>query len=180
MIAGKYYSPFENAVLSAGAAPGATNTIYLYPFRLALPVTVTKIVLKTGTGGAGSSVKSGIWANSPISARPIGAPLIADNTGQATTGSAAVIEVDTTDAFLPAGWYWGGTKYTGTLPTMVGFSGTGFNAGRDIGDDTSAIFSPLTGLSFADTYSNSMPTFTEGASFTDLHSAQCAAIAFKL
>ena len=122
-------------------------------------MTFTNGAIRVATGGAGSSVKVGIWANSTVSGRPVGAPVIADNTGAATTGTGQ-IAVTLAATTLQPGWYWIGSKFTGTLPSTVSGSGVlgwGFHQGGNVS---------ATQISFADTYSNNMPTLAEGASFT--------------
>ena len=82
---GRFYATWEGA---AGAAVvPAADTVYFYPFRISHVANVVQILLQVVTGGAGSSAKSAIYANSVISDRPVGAPLVADNVGQATATS---------------------------------------------------------------------------------------------
>jgi hypothetical protein len=73
------------------------------------------------TGGAGSAIKVGIRANDTTNGangnKPSGAPLIADNTGVATTANNTTLTLCTGGTLGP-GVYWMGVKATGTLPTM--------------------------------------------------------------
>jgi len=160
-VAGRTYSTFEGTP-SVSAIPAA-DTIYFYPFRLFVPVTFSAGQVRTGTGGAGSAVKCGIWANSPISARPLGAPLIVDNTGAATTGSSTSVVTALAGSLAP-GIYWAGTKATGTLPTVISVPSANNFCVWFTGSASSAL--AITGFSVADTYSSNMPTIAEGASFT--------------
>lgn len=161
-LAGLYYPTFRG--LRAALAVAAVDVIYLYPFRLYAAVTIKTLVLRVTTGGASSAAKQAIWANSVVSMRPLGAPLIADNTGVATTGSATNAEANTTDTFLGPGWYWAGSKYQATLPSMLAVQVSNGFCGAFMG----LLSIQSVGLSFADAYANNMPTFAEGASFTEV------------
>jgi hypothetical protein len=130
------------------------------------------------TGGAGSAIKVGIWANdTSLGAngnKPSGACLIADNTGVATTANNTTV-IPAFGGTLMPGFYWMGIKATGTLPTVycVNESEFGWLMGGDGG------LSALTniGYSIADTYSNNMPTLAAGAAFTDVTTAIIPAVA---
>lgn len=160
-----YPTYFQN-VNGAGAV-GAIDTIYLYPFFVFQNFTFTGLVTRISAAGTGSSAKAGIWANSPISNRPLGAPLAADNTGQATTTGPGQVNFSTGNFTLTAGMYWAGMKHTGTTPTLTSIAnnnpwGSGITGVANSGNTPMV----TTGFSFADTYSNSLPTFAEGATFT--------------
>lgn len=166
-LASKFYNTWFGRESGSSAIP-AIDVIYLYPFPLYAPMLVKTMVMRSITGGAGSSVKSGIWANSPVSNRPLGAPLVVDNTGQATTSSGVAITVTVSpNVTLGPGWYWFGSKTTGTQPAMTSQDGTVVTYPFFVGcsANTSVVNNAI---SFADTYSNSMPTLAEGASFTEL------------
>jgi hypothetical protein len=148
--------------LGVGAI-GAADTLYLYPFIILQPISFTGGKLFVTTGGASSACKSGIWANSLVSNRPVGAPLFADNTGVATTSSGVEANVAFGNGSLTPGFYWMGTKSKATLPTMLALIGNGI-MGYMMGAKTSAL---AYGLSIADTYTNNLATLAEGASFTE-------------
>lgn len=155
-LPGKTYVMYDSTTSST--AIQAIDTIYFYPFRVYAPLRVTAGAVRVDTGGAGSSVKGAVWANSPLSHRPVGIPLLVDNTGVATTGS-GLAALAMTGLLMP-GVYWFGIKSTGTLPTMRSTQAV-------IGLAPNTASTPaFISLSFADTYSNSMPTLAEGASFT--------------
>lgn len=174
-LTGRYYSTLPNQIGSA-AAPNAVNTLYLYPFQLFARVSITSLVIRVGTGGAGSSVKTGIWANNASTNKPVGAPLIVDNTGTATTSSNANVSISATGT-LAAGFYWAGAKFTGTLPTVSCVQAANQYMNWIMGYDTSGL---LIGnaLSMSDTYSNNMPTIASNQSFTQVGVAGVPAIAF--
>lgn len=163
------YSTYPDQV--ASAAINAVDTIYLYPFVLTSPITFTGGQLRINTGGAASAAKVGIWANGngPTN-RPLGAPLFADNTGVATT-SGPFNAVPLISGTLPAGIYWAGTKFTGTPPTVVVLANTSLYVASMVGLPGSALVSY--GISFADAYANSMPTFAEGATFSNVGVPTC-------
>lgn len=156
-------------MLSSSAAPAAIDTIYLFPFMLDFALSPVSLIVRVGTGGAGSSVKAGIWANNATTMRPTGVPLLANNTGAATTSSNASATLSVSGARLSAGVvYWAGSKYTGTLPTVVGVF---------LNDITTAVLCGLAlastaggstmGFSAPDTYSNNITaTDLTGATFT--------------
>lgn len=157
------YPMIEGPVTTA-AIPAA-DKLYLYPFILYSPITFTAGQMRVGTGGAGSSVKVGIWANSPVSNRPLGAPLFADNTGVATTSNSTNVAPALAGSLAP-GVYWSGAKFTGTLPQMVIIPGSNVIVARLAGYSGGSLI--LTGLSIDDAYSNDLPTIAEGATFTAL------------
>lgn len=160
-VTGQFYSTWFGPNTTSALA--AADVLYLYPFPIFAPVTLTTLFIRVSSGGAGSAVKMGIWGDSPISHRPLGAPLIADNTGAATTGT-GTITADITDTTLPEGWYWAGLKATGTMPTAWSLPGNNpffpFWAGSD-----SNVALVHSGLSIAATYSSDLPTLAESESF---------------
>lgn len=167
-LPGRYFPMWEggNAATTAFAA---VNIIYFYPFFLPFPFLVTTLAIRVITLGAGSSVKFAIWADSPVSHKPLGAPMITDNTGQdtSTTGEK---ETNVTDTLLPAGWYWGGSKCTGTPPICQGPAANTPGWAYWLPCDTVSVHFTA-GISLADTYSNNMPTIAEGQAFTTLITA---------
>lgn len=163
-VSGRPYSTFPG--YSAAAAVGAADTVYLYGFPVFHPVTIASLQMRIVTSGAGSSVKMGVWANSPVSNRPLGAPLIADNTGVATTSNNTTASADVTDTPLQPGWYWVGSKFTGTLPQPVCITSGSLWHAFQMGNAGAALV--VMGLSSSDTYSNNLPTFAEGASFSSV------------
>ncbi len=121
--------------------------------------------MRVAAGGAASSTKTAIWADSAVSHLPLGAPLYVDNTGVATTGAADVALAFGAGTLAP-GTYWFGSKYTGTLPTMIAATFllpgdwmflTGIAAATSVAN-------PF--ISVASAYANAMPTIAEGAAFT--------------
>lgn len=174
-LTGRYYSTVPNQIGSA-AAPNAVDTLYLYPFAVFAPVAITSLVLRTGTGGAGSSVKTGIWANNPATNKPSGAPLIVDNTGAATTSSNTNVSISASGSLQP-GFYWMGAKFTGTLPTVSCIQAANQYMSYLMGFDTSGLLI-ANAISMSDTFSNNMPTIATNQSFTVVGVGGVPAIAF--
>lgn len=169
-VASRWYSLINSNTTNAVVA--ATNTLYFFPFTIQSPVTIASMRMRVVTGGTTSAVKAGIWANSPISARPLGTPLYSDNTGVATTSSSTNITLAIAGVLNP-GIYWFGSKHTGTLPTMQAIGASGappVEMARLVGvEAASGTFPSLAfGWSIADTYSNDIAatSIAEGASFT--------------
>ena len=160
-IGTKQYTLWDGATQNAALA--AADTIYFYAWYNPRRITFASGALRVATGGAGSSCKVGIWANSTLHGRPVGAPIAADNTGFATTGTGQIAAAIA--GALEPGWYWIGVKCTGTPPSIVSTAGVLGGGAMPNGGNNSA-----TQISFADTYSNSMPTLAEGASFTPISS----------
>lgn len=158
-IAGRQYIllPFG----PSNAAPGAVDTIYFLPFILERPLTFTGARMRVVTGGAASSVKAAVWANSIVSNRPLGAPLFTDNTGVATTVSATTVPLVFGAGTLQPGIYWFGSKFTGTLPTMLATAST-IPFLSYLGGTTDMANSAM---SFANAYANDMPTLAESEVF---------------
>lgn len=176
-VSGTVLMPLAPIPSTGASAVPAVDKVYLYPFVLFESVLVKQLGGRVVTGGAASSAKQGIWANSLVSNRPLGAPLIAANTGQATTGSGTNISEDTTDAYLGPGWYWAGSKYTGTLPAMQSIAVAAGQFRYFMGSANG----PLdTGLSYDDAYANDMPTIAEGATFATVAASGVPLLSFSI
>lgn len=159
-IASQIY-PLHDGTLNVANAVAAVDVIYLFPFSVPRLLTFVSIKMRTQTAGAGSSVKTAIWADSPVSHRPLGAPLFVDDTGVTTQASATTVTTGMAAGVLnPNNLYWFGSKYTGTLPVMWSALGVAKLAWL------SGMATVGYNMSFADAYANAMPTFAEGASFT--------------
>lgn len=161
-IAGRSYCLWPGFPNQA-AAVAAVDVIYFHPFRIFKPVTFTAGWARVVTGGAASSAKSGIWDNSTVSMRPLGAPLFKDDTGVATATSATTVVLALGAGTLGPGFYWAGMKFTGTLPVMYNIGANDQTTNYLMG--TAGAVTNV-GLAFADAYANAMPTLAEGASFT--------------
>lgn len=163
-ISGRRY-PLVKAT-KAGTAIAAIDTIYFLPFMLAADMVLSKLSVRSTVGGAASSIKFGLWDNSPVSIRPLGAPLAVDNTGVASTGAGDLDSAALTVSLERDHLYWAGIKTTGTPASIHAV--VNLSAGElayMFGTKTNNVNNAF---SFADTYSNAMPTFVEGATFTDL------------
>ena len=156
-------------VTPTGAAVPAVDVIYLYPFQVFSRITIAALRIRVTSAGTGSSAKGAIWANSTVSMRPLGAPLLSDNTGVVTTSGNADAVLAATGSLNP-GIYWAGTKHTGTLPQTLSVPANNTWVGFIAGFAT-ASGAAQNAYSFADAYANALPTFAEGASFTSLSGA---------
>lgn len=164
-IASQIY-PLHDGPINVANAVAAVDVIYLFPFSVPRPLSFASIKMRVQTAGAGSSVKSAIWADSPVSHRPLGAALFVDDTGVTTQASGTTVTTGMAAGTLnPNRLYWFGSKYTGTLPVMwtaIGVAKLNWLSGMaTVGYNKS----------FADAYANAMPTFTEGASFPEATNA---------
>lgn len=159
------YSTFAGTPTLAVAS--AIDTLYFYPFLLQRRIVVTGGVVRTGTGGAGSSIKAGIWANNDAGTtnRPVGAPLLVDNTGASTASSTANVALAMSGTLQP-GLYWVGVKLTGTLPTTLGVGSNNQTLAQLAGVTGNALNAYA--VSIADTYSNAMPTIPTNQTFTQV------------
>jgi hypothetical protein len=169
-MAGQTNPPYLlNPTIANAAAIAAVDTVYLWlwlPKALAL---ATALGIRVGTGGAGSSMKLAVWANNPNTMRPTSTPLVADNTGVATTASNAFAMCAIARTFTPGTPVWIGSKFTGTLPqaTQAGAQGDGarlFAGGISSG---SSAGNCIIGVSAADAFANNIGNLDlTGASFS--------------
>jgi len=161
-LASRVYTTFSGSPITS-AAISAVDIIYMYPFILPRPITFTKGIMRVQTAGAGSSVKAGIYASSPVSVYPLGAPLYKDDTGVATTASTSDVDIALGAGTLRADTlYWAGAKFTGTLPILW----TAYLASKMMELCGALTTTPVGVLGYASAYASAMPTISEGASFT--------------
>lgn len=160
---GRYYP--STSTVAAGAVVGI-NEIYFVPIDPILtPTMFDRLALWVTTGGAGSSAKFAVYANGTGANinLPVGAPVLVNNTGVATTTSAAGAEVTVSGSAL-MGCYWAAVKFTGTAPNVYCNSGASGGVAARIGNG-SLNASPVNARTLADTYANNMPTLTGAESF---------------
>lgn len=146
----------------------AIDTIYFTPFFMPDTLNVNNGKMRITTGGAGSSVKAGIWASSPISGVPVGPPLGADNVGVASTSNGVDIILGLGQFTLTPGWYWYGSKTTGTPPTTQALQG-GHCLYSYLYGLTGSL--AVSGLTLADAYANNIPTIPEGTGSLNISGA---------
>lgn len=162
-VSGRTYSTYWGQMLNSAAMP-AIDIIYFYPFLITRTLAFASGSARVQTAGAGSSIKVGIWANSPTSSRAVGAPVAVDNTGITTQASTTDV-VPAISGTLYPGWYWMGIKTTGTPATFHSITAPNLFMSWAMGNATSPLM-VVTAFSIADTYSNNMPTIAEAAAFT--------------
>lgn len=162
--AGSVYPTYGGRKTTASAVT-AVDIIYVYPFVVYYPLVVKTLLARCVTAGAGSAIKMALWADHPTLHRPTGAPIAADDTGQATTSSGSNQTYDPTDFNLGPGWYWAGCKFTGTLPAMVAIDASMDTVGFFMGFPAADTMLPRPLLSVAHAYATAFPTLTGNDSF---------------
>lgn len=163
MLTSTYYPTFTG-IHNTGTAVVAVDILYVYPFIVGQKITVTSLNSRCVTGGAGSETKMGVWADK--NGRPFGAPVVAGNTGAATTANNSTATCTATGVLYP-GTYWVGAKFTGTLPSMLSISSTDYSIENMVGRATINGNTALTALSIAATYASDLPTFDGTEVWTD-------------
>lgn len=175
-LSGKTFSTTKRLPVSGAIA--AVDVLYFYPFFIPNAFIFNSARGRVLTGGAGSSIKIGIWGSEPQSSsagnKPFGAPLfqaIAATATNATTVTPALAGT------LSVGWYWMGIVTTGTPPTMlcVSDSEMGWLMGADSGLDALTAI----GFSMPSTYASTLPTIASGQTFTAVTTATIPAIALS-
>jgi hypothetical protein len=165
------YAPASFGMMYEGAttstvAMQAADIVFLYPFRVYRPITVTSLYQRCETAGAGSAVKTAIWANNYKTARPTGLPLFGQNTGfdTSTTGTKTAVVAS---VLLPSAVYWGGTKATGTMPTMTNVNSTSGASNLSLPTAQMGGGTAPVGFSVPDAYANDIVALDmTGATFT--------------
>jgi hypothetical protein len=162
-------------VVEALAAPTAIDTLMLIPVWVQEPQKIDNLGIRVTTAGAGSAYKLGIWKNG--TRQPTGTPVLAVNTGVATT-AVGIAQATFTGVTLQKGWYWVGFVFTGTLPTNKALAASSPAMGNVVGasSSTNALPGGLTaefaGLSVAQPYANDISTLDlTSATFTRLTAA---------
>lgn len=163
-VAGRYY-PGYPATTASTAIP-AVDTIYFAPVRITSPLTFDRLGVRVITGVSSALLKIGLWASDPITKKPIGAPIVADDTGLDCATSTTSPELAAT-AFLAPGLYWFGGK-SGHAPTLMSFLGTGGVISWDIGRSINTSMVGMLGYSMAHALAEDMPTLTGAESISDL------------
>lgn len=174
-VAGLAYSTL--VARATAAAVAAVDTIYVYPFRVFFPIVVKNLYTRTTVLGAASSIKMAIWADHPTLHRPNGAPIVGDDTGQTTQTNNSTQTFDCTDTVFAPGWYWAGSKLTGTLPTMYVIDPSMTFLGYFMGQTSNLTSRAL--LSIAHAYATALPTFNGADAWTE-SAANCPVIGLGL
>lgn len=164
-VAGRYYTLGDGNIIATAVA--AADRLMLYCFDVFAPLDIASLFARCTTLGTGSAMKAGIWAD--LNGRPTGAPIMADNTGAATTATGIIPLA--ASGLLPVGRYWAGAKFTGTLPAMLAYHGSEVRFASMVGAATAAealnngATNQATTVYVASTYADPMPDLTS-ASFT--------------
>jgi hypothetical protein len=162
-VSGRYY-PVMGGPVGTTTALGAADTLYLYPFRVRRRVSVSAISVRVVTAGAGSSAKAAIYANNLNTGRPVGAPVLVDDTGLTTQANSETRDFAMAGTLEP-GWYWFACKATGTMPVFQALTASDYmtttNAGR------ASPSSALTAITMASTYADALPALADGQAYSD-------------
>lgn len=165
-ITGRYYPIFGGNTSTNNIA---ANIIYMMPFIPEFDISVQDMAvwLVVGTGATGA--KGAIYANKYSGtgkARAFGAPLSADNTGQATTATGAKVTFPVTAALKKGIAYWCGMKVDSGTPTYTCAGTTSLNGARFIGksDVTS---SNMVAVTTPHAYATDWPTFNGSETWAD-------------
>jgi hypothetical protein len=143
---------------SAAGAVGAIDLVYLWMWQPPAAGVAKSFGVRVATGGAGSSMKIGIWANNPATMRATGVPLRANNTGTVTTANSTTALLTVADwTIAPGVPVWIGAKFTGTLPSIVLTGNLGGEGARLYGTGAAnTAGAHAVGFTAPDTYSNNI------------------------
>ena len=114
-VSGTSYATAPDGPVLGSQPVTAADVLYGYLWFNPYPVTISALLARCTTAGAGSAMKTAVWRYA--NRRAQGVPILAFNTGVATTATADLTM--TVSGVLPAGWLFIASKFTGTLPTMV-------------------------------------------------------------
>lgn len=148
------------------------DLIYFYPFVVRQAVSWAGLFQICTALGAGSAVKCAVWQNNPTLARPTGLPILGQNTGFDTTTTGNKTASFTAVA-VPAGIYWGGSKFTGTAPALLNVSGANVNPNVATTAPVGANAAMPAGYTAADAYANNIMAFdATAAALTEVNSSR--------
>ena len=150
-VSGTSYATAPDGPVLTSQAVVAADVLYGYLWFNPAPVTVSALLARCATGGAGSSMKAAVWCYANRRAQRV--PVLAFDTGVATTATADLTM--TVSGVLPAGWLLLASKFTGTLPTMVCISSQQRNSRLHGGTVAQAVtIGGAAVLSASDAYAN--------------------------
>lgn len=162
---GRWYG--RRGLHSAANLVPAVDTLYVYPIGVRERVQIDQIGFRNFTAGVGSSVKMALYLPG-ANGMPTGAPLVSDPTGLATTSGPADVVMPVTATLQPP-YVWAAQVHTGsTLPIAISRGTTFYDMEDDLGRATLASNTALAGLSRAQTFSASWPTFTGSETWDDV------------
>ena len=128
------------------------------------PLSFDRIGVRVNTGVASAVLKHGLWASDPDTQLPIGAPIVADNTGLDCSTSSSSPEV-ALSATLDPGLYWWGCK-SGHTPSMISIVNTNSFLGWQFG--RSVIGANMTGRSMSHAVATALPTLDGSETISDV------------
>lgn len=152
---------------TSGNIVPATNTLYLRRVEVRERVTIAALGFRVVTAGVSSAVKMAAY-RAGANGMPIGAPIVADNTGVATVTAGAHVSTALTGIIDPP-YVWLADVHTGpTLPIPIGLGTTDYNEESQLGRSNMGSNTALVGYSIAHTYANPLPTFLGSESWTEV------------
>ena len=147
----------------------AADRIYMMPFVPEADITITGFGLWLVAGSGATGIKGAVYANrysGTGKARAFGAPLVADNTGVATTASGAEVVITLAQALKRGVTYWHALKSNSGTPTFTCSGTTSLAGGRLVG--TSSVSSAnATSVSIDQAYATAFPTLDGSETWTD-------------
>ena len=165
-IAGRYYPIFGGNTATNNIS---ANLIYMMPFIPEFDISVQDVGTYLVVGAGATNAKAAIYANKYSGtgkARAFGAPLAQDNTGQATTASAAAVTFPVATALKKGIAYWCGMKVDSGTPTFTCAGTTSLNGARLIGK-SAVNGSNMVAVTTPHTFATAWPTFDGSETWTD-------------
>lgn len=116
---GRYISLTDVTIATGNAVATLDTVVYLVPFVVQAPLTISEFGYRVSTGAGSSAVKIAVWAANPTTRAPTGTPIFGSNTGQATTSNNSNAMLTGLSQTLQPGLYWAGAAFTTAAPQMV-------------------------------------------------------------
>lgn len=148
----------------------SAGVIYAQPFTPAADMTLAQAEAWLVVGSAATGIKGAFYANKYSGtgkAQPNGAPISADNTGVATTGSSVTVVLPLTGSLKKGITYWFCVKVDSAVPTFSCNGTTSADMGPVIGRSSVAATTIAACKSYTHAYATAWPTFDGTESWTD-------------
>lgn len=164
----RWYSGLVSQQSIVSSVPAA-DTMYAHPMLIRERVAVSTLGIRVAaTAGTGSAVKMAVYAANRAG-RPVGAPVLSNNVGAATTTINVEVPLAVSGILQP-GAYFGVTRHTGSaLPQCVSVAGVDHTIESLLGRAALNSNSTLSGISLASTYADAWPTLTGAESWTEVN-----------
>jgi hypothetical protein len=178
-VSQRYYAGYPAVTGTTSALP-SIDTLSFSLMVLTRPVTIDRLKVNVVTGVASAILKIGLWRADETTRKPIGAPLVVDDTGLNCSVSSSSPEFTIDPAItLSPGFYWFGCK-SGHTPTLQNLATSGAAFSWSHGRSTGASVVNLTAFTLAtQPVGDPMPTLT-GSEATDGTSAGVPLLWFRV